>query len=208
MAGLYDGLEETAFKRVAGGYVFQSRNPWFIGPSRRYLATEAQKTQIARCLRETFQRMKPYVLATAVAMPVALGGGIFWLISRGFANAATIVLLTLALFVPYVAAVHVYSMRRLRPLIAALPRTRERITAREGAGKAAASMSFKLILLVFLGPALLVLANGLILIGAALDGRSLHNPAMFAFSTAMCLMSAGYATWLMILRKRAMRSAG
>jgi hypothetical protein len=207
MAGLYDGLEETAFKRVPGGYVFQSRNPWFFGPPHRFLVTEVQKTEIARCVRETFQRIKPYVFATAVAMPVALGGGIFWLISQGCANVATIALLTLALFAPYFAAIHVYSMRRLLPLIATLPRTCERISAREGASKVAAKISYKLLLLMFLGPALLVISNGLILIGAAVDGRTLHNPGVLAFSMVMCAMSAGYATWLMILRGRARRSA-
>jgi len=30
MAGLYDGLEEVSFKRIAGGYVFQSNSPCLI----------------------------------------------------------------------------------------------------------------------------------------------------------------------------------
>ena len=46
MAGLYDGIEEAGFKRIDGGYVFQSRNPWFFGPSHRYLVDEAQKAEI------------------------------------------------------------------------------------------------------------------------------------------------------------------
>ena len=32
MAGLYDGLEEVAFKRTEGGYVFQANNRFLIGP--------------------------------------------------------------------------------------------------------------------------------------------------------------------------------
>jgi hypothetical protein len=53
MAGLYDGLEEVAFKRVAGGYLFQANNPYFFGPKQRYLVNETQKAEIAPCLRET-----------------------------------------------------------------------------------------------------------------------------------------------------------
>ena len=43
MAGLYDGLEEVAFKPVAGGFVFQTSNPWLIGRQRRYFVNETQK---------------------------------------------------------------------------------------------------------------------------------------------------------------------
>jgi hypothetical protein len=207
MAGLYDGIEEAAFKRLAdGGYVFQARNPWFFGPSRRYLVDEAQKAAIAACIRETLRRIRPYVFAAAVAIPVVLGAGIFWLVSHGSASVGNIALLTLAVFGPYIGLIHAYSVRRLQPLIARLPRTQERIGVGEATRTFAARMSFKLLLLMFLGPALLVVANALILVGAALDHRSLHNPQMFVFSTAMCVVSVAYSSYLMIVRTREKRS--
>ena len=61
MAGLYDGLEEVAFKRTEGGYVFQTNNRFLIGPRRRFLVNEAQKADIAACMRETLRRIKPFV---------------------------------------------------------------------------------------------------------------------------------------------------
>ncbi len=83
MAGLYDGLEELAFKRVTGGYLFVSSHPWFFGPARRYLVTEAEKAKIAECLRQTLQRIKPFALATAVLMPLVLVAAVLWLSFTG-----------------------------------------------------------------------------------------------------------------------------
>jgi hypothetical protein len=229
MAGLYDGLEEVAFKRISGGYLFVSNNPWLIGTRRRYFVNEAQKAEIAECLRQTMRR----IIICAVLIPLVLVAAVLWLAFSGctlsvttvgatgesstytqpiaptgstgtlagaagatiifkvsrppgkdatvtftgvgptgiasgpwvaqfgpagskidFADAsgnivgsATLVgrtgatpgsiplhamLLTLGMFVPYIALMHAYSMRRLRSLIAGLPRSDERITLREG----------------------------------------------------------------------------
>jgi len=83
MAGLYDGLEEVAFKQVAGGYVFQSSNPWLIGRQRRYFVNEAQKSEIAACIRQTLRRMTPFVLVMAVLIPLVLVAATFWLVMGG-----------------------------------------------------------------------------------------------------------------------------
>jgi hypothetical protein len=83
MAGLYDGIEEVGFKAVNGGYVFQTANPWLLGPRRRYFVTEAQKAEIAGRIRETMRRIKPFVFAAAVIIPCILIGAIFWFVSRG-----------------------------------------------------------------------------------------------------------------------------
>jgi hypothetical protein len=80
MAGLYDGIKETAFKRIAGGYVSESRNPWLFGPSHRHLVDEAQKAEIAGCIRDTLKRIKPYAFVAAGVIPVVLGACIFWLV--------------------------------------------------------------------------------------------------------------------------------
>jgi hypothetical protein len=80
MAGLYDGLEEVAFKPVAGGYVFQTSNPWLIGRQRRYFVNETQKVEIAACIRQTMRRMTPFVLVTAVLIPLLLVAVVFWLV--------------------------------------------------------------------------------------------------------------------------------
>ena len=80
MAGLYDGLEEVAFKRTEGGYVFQANNRFLIGPRRRFLVNEAQKADIAACMRETLRRIKPFVFVKMAALPAAIGGLIYWFV--------------------------------------------------------------------------------------------------------------------------------
>jgi hypothetical protein len=91
--------------------------------------------------------------------------------------------------------------------IAGLRRTSERIAVGDATGNVAAGMSFKLLLLMFLAPALLFVANALILFGAAISHRSLHHPQMFMFSTAMCAISVACSSYLIILRARVNPSA-
>src|ERR1700688_562234 len=91
MAGLYDGLEEVSFKRIDGGYVFQSNNPWLIGPRRRYFVNEAQKAEIAACLRETLRRIKPFALVSAVLIPLVLAAAVLWLACSGGTLTVTVV---------------------------------------------------------------------------------------------------------------------
>lgn len=93
MAGLYDGLEEVAFKPVAGGYVFQTSNPWLIGPKRRYLVDEAQKAEIAACIRQTMRRMTPFVLVMAVLIPLVIVAAALWL-AVGGRSTATLTVVT------------------------------------------------------------------------------------------------------------------
>jgi hypothetical protein len=83
MAGLYDGLEEVPFKRISGGYLFQTNNPWFFGPKQRHLVNEAQKAQIAACIRDNLRRIKPFVFVAMVLIPAMLIGSIFWFATRG-----------------------------------------------------------------------------------------------------------------------------
>jgi hypothetical protein len=83
MAGIYDGLEEIGFKPIAGGYLFQTSNRWLIGPSRRYVVDEAQKADIAACIRDTFRRIKPFAIAAAFVIPLMMLGAIFWFVTRG-----------------------------------------------------------------------------------------------------------------------------
>jgi hypothetical protein len=91
MAGLYDGLEEVAFKRVTGGYLFQANNRYFFGPKQRYLVNETQKAEIAACVRETLRRIKPWVFVAMVLIPAILIGSIFWFATRGGTLDVTIV---------------------------------------------------------------------------------------------------------------------
>jgi hypothetical protein len=207
VAGLYEGIEEAAFRPVPGGYIFQSRNPWFFGPSHRYRVNEIEKAQIADCIRETLRRMKRFVFIMMVVIPLALVVGIFWLAAQGMATVGPVLLYALALFVPYYAAIHIYSMRRLRPLIAGLPRTTGRITISEGNRSFASTASTKLLTVMIAGPALGFVANAMILIGAALEGRPFQHLPMLLFGVTVSLLATGYFAFLMTVRIRQRRIA-
>jgi hypothetical protein len=277
MAGLYDGLEEVSFKRIDGGYVFQSNNPWLIGPRRRYFVNEAQKAEIAACIRETLRRIKPFVFVAMVLIPAILIGTIFWFATRGGTLNVTVVesggqattysqpigpdgssgtlpgtdgarvrfhvsglpgsgatvtfnglslagkagtpcivrfdssgatinivdgnnhivrtaklvgrigatsaavtlfatLVALGVFGLYLASIHVYSMSRLRPLLAGLPRSSVRITFRENFERFGAKISNKLLVLMGLGAVMAFAGNAINVTNAMLSHRPIDNP--------------------------------
>jgi hypothetical protein len=306
MAGLYDGLEEVAFKRISGGYLFVSNNPWLIGPRRRYFVNEAQKAQIAECLRETMRRIKPFALVCAVLIPLVLVAAVLWLAFSGctlsvttvgatgesstytqpigptgatgtlagaagataifkvsgppgkdatvsftgvgtdgkagahwvaqfgpagtkidFADAsghivggATLVgrtgatpgsillyamLLTLGMFVPYIALMHAYSMRMLRPLIVGLPRSDERITLQEAIEGFAAKASFKLLVVMGAGGAMGIVGSGMILADAILENRPIANPQFMLLGMAASGLTTAFIGYLLIVRAKRKR---
>jgi hypothetical protein len=301
-------VEELAFTRVAGGFVFQTRNPWFFGPHRRYFVNEAQKSTIAACTRETLRRLIPVVIVAAIVIPLALIGGTLWLALQGASlgvtvtnangdttsyiqaigrdgstvtlagaagakivchvsgfpgkdatitttwigatgkagaptsspfgrggmkvnvvdanhrtiNSAVLVgrvgatpnaillyatLLGLATFGPYFALIHLYTMRRLRPLLAGLPRSYERIASRDKSQSFASKVSFKLLLVMGVGGAAGCVGNGMIFVDAALEHRSIANqPVAWVAMAASALITARVA-YFMILRARLRRTA-
>jgi hypothetical protein len=207
MAGLYDGMEEAAFKRIDGGYVFQASNPWFFGRYRRYLVNETQKTAIAGCIRETLRRVKPVVIAAMVIMPLLILGGAFLLVALGRTTTIDIVALMVIVFGPYIALMHIYGVRRLRPLLADLPRTRERITLREGSGNLVAHMSFKLLLLLLCCMGMCVVGSLGMLAEAFYEGHFVRSLLILSPGTILAGLAAGYLGKAMLDRARLKRRA-
>jgi hypothetical protein len=305
MAGLYEVLEEVAFKRTPDGYVFQTNNRWFFGPKRRFLVNEVQKGAIAGRIRETLKSIKPFVLIAAVLIPLALVGGTIWLALRGgtltvtethvggaattysqsigsegstgtlasgnsrvvfrvsglpgdgatvtatgfdrhgnpgkpavvaFGAGGTNVnladdaghviatahlsgrigapanivglkagLLCLALFLPYLVAIHIYSMRRLEPLLVGLPRSSMRITMRDATERFASKMSVKL-MVVMVGSTALALGLNLFNLAGAIM-RHGANIEISIFGTAAAGFGAIYFAYLVMLRLRTQRNA-
>jgi hypothetical protein len=148
MAGLYDGLEEAAFfKRADGGYIYSSPNPWLFGPTVNYVVTEAEKAAIANRIRDTLRAIKPVALAAMIVMPIFLIGVIALVVWSG-ASSYIIYASEFVVIGLYIGLTHRYSMRRLRPLIANLPRTSERITLRAKTAKFSAVVPRKFLLLL------------------------------------------------------------
>jgi hypothetical protein len=113
-------------------------------------------------------------------------------------------LLAFGLFAPYIALMHAYSMRRLKPLLAGLPRTHERIGLAEGYQRFAAKGSFKLLVVLGVGCAMAFLGNAMGLADAILENRPIANPAMLLGMAGTGLTTA-YVAYLMILRVRLKR---
>jgi len=307
MAGLYDGLEEVAFKRIAGGYVFQANNPWLIGPRRRYFVNEAQKAEIAACVRETLKRLKPFVLVAAILIPVIMTGSLFWFATSGATLVVTVIeasgqttkydqpigphgsigtlagtegssvvfrvsgppgngatvtitgiastgkagapcvvefgpagatinmadsknntvrsaklvgrtgatsgavtlfaaLVTLGWFGLYIASVHVYSMSRLRPLLAGLPSSDERIALREGMERFAAKMSNKLLAVMGIGALMMSAGSALNLTDTILSQRSIDNVPLLIGAAAACMLVSAQVAYFALIKVRMRRT--
>jgi|SRR5262245_1469203 len=207
MAGLYDGMEEAPFKRIEGGYVFQVRNPWFFGRSRHYLVNEAQKIAIAACLRDTLRKLKPWVIVAMVVLPLLICGGVFLLVALGRATFINMFALTLAVLVPYIAWTHIYVMRRLRPRIADLPRSNQKITMGEGLANFVVHMSFKFRLLLLCAAILSVIGSLMILAGAIIDGHFARSFLLIVPNMIFGGLAAAYLGKAMIKGARSRRAA-
>jgi hypothetical protein len=303
MAGLYEGIEDVAFKKVEGGYVFQTSNPWLIGSRRRYFVDERQKAAIAECIRETLRRIRPFALVAAIVIPAIILGGTLWLTShdtmlrvtvtsaagqssasdlpmdrsggggevageagakvlyhvsgppgegatitytpvsaQGKAGAPVSVpfstggatlnvtdghgrivnsavlrghlgstrgaiflyaaLLAAATFAPYLALMHVYQYGRLRPLIAGLPRTTERIRFAEQSRSFAGKASIKLLVIMGIGAMAACIGNGAAVVSAVLSHQPLVDSLGNGAALVLSGLAAAYFAYLIVLRRR------
>jgi hypothetical protein len=125
MGNWFDGAEAAAFKPVDDGYVMRAP---FIGPSRYYLVNEAERAAILERMRETRRVSFP---ASLIAILLGAGLVVFMAVSLkpdGSMPVIWILALLLAVIAPIIATMQIYSMHRLRPLLAGLqPTTREKV---------------------------------------------------------------------------------
>ena len=121
----FDGMEEMSFKRVPEGWVYRAPNPWLLGRSRYYLVSEKQKSEIAGHHRRMwlFLLLGIAVIA-AVGAPLTLAGFDDQQVVLSLATAAL-----LGLIVGFVA--NAWLCRTIRPIIADLPPTTQRIAQSE-----------------------------------------------------------------------------
>jgi hypothetical protein len=189
MAGLYDGLEEAAFfKRADGGYIYGSPNPWLFGPSVNYVVTDADKAAIANRIRETLRAVKPVTLAAMIVLPILLIGVTTLVVLSG-ASPFIIYALAFVVFGLYLGLMHRYSMRRLRPLIANLPRASERIRLQAKTAKFNAHVPRKLLLLLLSCAAIGFVATLFAGVDALIEGHLL--PLLPTMLPAVLLSGAG-----------------
>ncbi len=121
--GSWSYFEDAAFRQVENGYVYSA--PWFAGPSRRYLVDEAQKMALAERVRRIRQMLAPAYLAMISAMVTAIAMARS-LKPHDWLFVWVVYALILAVSALFTVPAHIYAIRKLRPLLAGLPPTRER----------------------------------------------------------------------------------
>lgn len=175
----FDGMEEMSFKRVPEGWVYRVPNPWLLGRSRYYLVSEKQKSEIAGHHRRMwlFLLLGIAVIA-AVGAPLTLAGFDEQQVVLSLATAAL-----LGLIVGFVA--NAWLCRTIRPIIADLPPTTQRITQSEVLNTQIAVFSRGYLL--FFGSLSLLLfaliALQPLLTSAGWDARSLCGALLFGAGT-------------------------
>jgi hypothetical protein len=128
MAGWSDGVA-TAFKQVEGGYLFRL-NPWLFGRSHGYLVDEAKRAEIVEQIRRNRNAVARANRFAVILMMIGLIGTTpftSWARARGWSLDSTISLI-IVVIVPSIGmtiSVHVYMLRKLRPLLANLPRSHD-----------------------------------------------------------------------------------
>jgi hypothetical protein len=172
-------MEEMSFKRVPEGWVYRAPNPWLLGRSRYYLVSEKQKSEIAGHHRRMwlFLLLGIAVIA-AVGAPLTLAGFDEQQVVLSLATAAL-----LGLIVGFVA--NAWLWRTIRPIIADLPPTTQRIAQSEVLNTQIAVFS-RGYLLFFGSLSLLLLALIALqplLTSAGWDARSLCGALLFGAGT-------------------------
>jgi NADH:ubiquinone oxidoreductase subunit K len=145
-------IEAVLFKEVGGGYVFQAPNPWVFGPRSRYLVTAAQKAELLAIITPRRPILKIVLITAGILLWAVAASTIVWAVSShddptaGDAI-AMFVLIVVPIFLALVVALQ-RNLRRMRCILAAAPRTEERITSGELRCAMANAMSFKRSLII------------------------------------------------------------
>jgi hypothetical protein len=210
MAKWYEGAEEAAFKPVADGYVFQPPSLfWPFKPSPGYLVNEVQKAELAACLRRQRRRvfflLVVYVLIV-LGLMVAVGMSDALLRISSWVFVAIVIVTALAV-IPIVIVPHIYLVHTMRPLLADLPRTDERITLGDQLHSLATAISGKLLALGGIGGGMMIIGNVVSLVDAIAEDRGgsrLYGPILGLVFGALL---TSYFAYLALLKRRLKRKA-
>jgi hypothetical protein len=119
-----EGWESLFFKRVPAGWIFQAPSPWPFGRRRHYLVSDSKRAEfVAEYERLNWRRVGPALILGGI--PLALG---FWLVPMLWNS---ILLPTILISIVAGSLINAYFWWTLRPLLAGVPQTTERITFAE-----------------------------------------------------------------------------
>lgn len=116
------------FRPVPGGYVYRVPNVWVFGSGVHLLVDDGQKAAIIKALDSV--PLFPIIATSWVALSIIFGSAALWAIqaaSHGVRDALVAASVVFALYGALFISRHVL-LSRLRPIIAGLPTTDERIT--------------------------------------------------------------------------------
>jgi hypothetical protein len=119
----------TIFKPVPGGYVYRIPNAWVFGSGVHLLVDERQKATIIRTMDSV--PLFPIIAASWVTLSIVFGTVALWAATSLSHNVRDLLIATSVLLSIYGALFisRRVLLSRLRPVVAGLPRTGERITS-------------------------------------------------------------------------------
>lgn len=126
----------AVFKTIPGGYVYQAPNKWVFGSHDHYLVNDTQKAIITKTLTAASRTVVFTTIAVWSALSLLLAGGpILWASRAGYRDpglGGLLVMITVLLSgVIAILISRQFLRHRLKPALAALPRTDEHITSAE-----------------------------------------------------------------------------
>jgi hypothetical protein len=124
----------VVFKPVQGGYVYRSPNVWLVGSSPHYVVGEKQKAEILDMIASISTRLLWIIGISALILSLVLGTSLFvWADHtnlHGFREVLLWIALMFSLYAGFLISRQVL-LSKLRPILAGLPTTDERITLAE-----------------------------------------------------------------------------
>src|SRR5262249_15790524 len=120
-----DGWEDLWFKPVPEGWIFRAPKPWILSRQRHYLVSESQKKEIIALFSQVTWRFVVVVGLLGVIV-VAV-----WALAVSLVPSQTAFLVTIVFSFLAGYLVNTYFWLPLRPLLAGVPPTTERITSSE-----------------------------------------------------------------------------
>jgi hypothetical protein len=205
MARWYEGAEEAAFRPASNGYVAQLPGPGLFCRPRSYIVNKAQKAEITAALRRQ-RRLMLILMLSLVPVGAAFGLITAILHRQGHAllplwiGVGTALILVFAFAASALA--QAYAMRPLRPLLATLPLTDERISLDEQVGRVATSVSGKVLVAGLIFGPLVVIANVLMALHSISGGYFEITVLWNAIAGLGGAMLTAYFIWLSIMRRR------
>jgi hypothetical protein len=131
-----DAGQFVVFKPVPGGYVYGAPNVWLFGPRAHYLVNEAQKAEILTIVTSSSQALLWVTGISWIALSLLLGAGSLLLAYRagyhgpGLSGVSVAAVVSFSIYAAFLMSRQLL-LRRLRPVLAALTPTNERITSLE-----------------------------------------------------------------------------